>query len=85
MMPRFTMPNQKPFRMYCTVRNTTYGLRLGHVPVRWKAKQAAYLAVQILAYSIHHGFAGRAVRPLLTGLRDGLFGRLGPPPPGLGP
>ncbi len=77
----FRMPNQKPFRMYCTVRNTTYGLRLGHVPLRWKARQAAYLAVQMLGYGYHHGFARHAVRPLLAGLRDGLLGRLGPPPP----
>lgn len=81
----FTMPNQKPFRMYCTVRNTIYGLRLGHIPLRWKAKQTAYLAVQMLGYGFHHGFARKAVGPLLTGLRDGFFGRLGPPPPGVGP
>ena len=80
----FRMPNQKPFRMYCTLRNTTYGLRLGHVPLRWKAKQTAYMAVQILGYSYHHGFARKAVRPLWAGLRDGLLGRLGPPPPEAG-
>jgi len=56
------MPNQKPFRMYCTLRNTTYGLRLAHVPWRWKAKQAAYMAVQVLGYSYHHGYFDGAER-----------------------
>lgn len=79
-----TMPHQKPFRMYCHLRNTTYGLRLRHVPLRWKARQAAYMALQIIGYGRHYGFARGSMRPLFAGLRDGLLGRLGPPPPDAG-
>ena len=78
------MPGQAPFRMYCHLRNTTYGFRLQHVPLRWKIKQAAYMAIQIIGYSIHHRFARGAVAPLFAGLRDGILGRLGPPPPEVG-
>ena len=74
------MPNQAPVRMYCHIRNTTYGFRLPHVPLRWKVKQAAYMAIQIIGYSLHHSFARDAVAPLFAGLRDGILGRLGPPP-----
>ena len=74
------MPSQKPFRMYCHLRNTVYGFRLAHVPLRWKLKQAVYMALQIIGYSLHHRFARGTVGPLFAGLRDGLLGRLGPPP-----
>jgi len=75
-----TMPNQKPFRMYSYLRNTLYGLRLGHVPFGWKARQLAYLPLQMFGFARHHGFSGHAVRPMLAGIRDGLLGRLGVPP-----
>jgi len=74
------MPNQKPFRMYSYLRNTLYGLRLGHVPLGWKARQLAYLPLQMFGFARHHGFSGHAVRPMLAGIRDGLLGRLGVPP-----
>lgn len=80
----FTMPNQKPFRMYCHIRNTLYGFRLGHVPLRWKLRQLGYLPLQAIGYALHHGMAGGVLRPLLAGLRDGMLGRLGPPPPDSG-
>ncbi len=75
-----TMPNQKPFRMYSYVRNTLYGFRLGHVPLGWKLRQAAYLPLQMIGFARHHGFRREAVLPLLAGLRDGILGRLGVPP-----
>ena len=79
-----TMPKQAPVRMYCHIRNTTYGLRLPHIPLRWKVKQTAYMVIQIIGYSLHHRFARAAVAPLLAGVRDGLLGRLGPPPEQMG-
>ncbi len=75
------MPHQKPFRMYCHLRNTLYGFRLRHVPLRWKLRQAAYMVLQVVGYWSHHGYSGAALAPLMAGLRDGLRGRLGPPPP----
>ena len=79
-----TMPNQRPFRMGTYLRNAVYCLRLRHVPLGWKLRQAAYLPLQMLGYARHHRFRGAAVRPMLAGLRDGLLGRLGVPP-GVGP
>ncbi len=79
-----TMPNQKPFRMYTYIRNTLYAFRLRHLPLRWKLRQAIYLPLQILGYARYHGFARHITRPLLSGLGDGLRGRLGVPPPEAG-
>lgn len=75
-----TMPNQRPVRMYTYVRNSLYGFRLGHVPLRWKLRQLVYLPLQMLGFARHHGFRAAAVAPLLAGVRDGLLGRLGVPP-----
>ena len=76
----FRMPRQRPFRMYCHLRNTLYGFRLPHIPLRWKARQAAYMGVQVAAYAVHHRGSRAAVAPLLAGLWDGVRGRLGVPP-----
>ncbi len=73
------MPKQKPFRMYCVVRNTLYGLRLRHIPLAWKLRQVAYLPLQIGTYIFHHRFRRPIVRLMLRGLGDGVMGRLGPP------
>ncbi|MCW6511438.1 glycosyltransferase family 2 protein [Lichenifustis flavocetrariae] len=73
------MPKQRPFRMYCVVRNTVYGLRLGHIPLSWKLKQVAYLPVQTGAFLLHHRLKWSVLKLLLLGVRDGLAARLGPP------
>ncbi len=75
-----TMPNQRPFRMGTYLRNTLYNLRLGHVPLGWKARQLLYLPLQCFGFARHHRFRADAVAPMLRGLRDGLIGRLGVPP-----
>ena len=77
-----TMPNQRPFRMATYLRNTIYGFRLPHIPLGWKARQLAYLPLQVWGFARHHGFRGEALRPMLAGLRDGVLGRLGLPPGG---
>ena len=75
----WSMPKQRPFRMYCVVRNTLYGLRLQHIPTGWKLKQVAYLLLQISAFVLHHRLNWSVTKLLLLGLCDGLLGRLGPP------
>lgn len=75
-----SMPNQRPFRMGTYLRNTLFSVRLRHVPLRWKLVQALYLPLQVWGFARHHRFRGAALRPMLAGLRDGLLGRLGPPP-----
>lgn len=76
-----TMPRQKPFRMYCYLRNNIHGLRLRHVPAGWKLRQIPLLALQAYGYARAAGFAPSAMGPLWRGLVDGLRGRLGEPPP----
>lgn len=73
------MARQPLFRMATYLRNTVYGLRLPHLPVRWKLRQAAYLPVQIGLYWADSGFRPRVLLRLAEALRDGLAGRLGPP------
>ena len=73
------MPKQQPFRMYCVVRNTLYGLRLAHIPTIWKLKQVVYLVLQMSAFLLHHRLKWSVTKLLLLGLSDGIAGRLGPP------
>ncbi len=73
------MPDQPLFRMAVYVRNTAYGWRLPHVPLRWKVKQAAYLPLQIGLYWSRHRFSPRVLAHLLAALAQGLGGRLGRP------
>ncbi|WP_096487903.1 glycosyltransferase family 2 protein [Methylorubrum populi] len=73
------MPDQPLFRMAVYVRNTAYGWRLAHVPVRWKLKQAAYLPLQIGLYWSRHRFSPKVLARLLAALAQGLSGRLGRP------
>jgi rhamnosyltransferase len=74
------MPDQKPFRMHAYLRNNAYGFRLPHVPLRWKLRQAPYLALQALAYAVRHRFDGEVLRTLGAGVWRGFKGDLGPPP-----
>ena len=73
------MPRQPLFRMATYLRNTAYGLRLPHLPMGWKLRQAAYLPVQAGLYWADSGFARPVLLRLVEAVRDGLAGRLGPP------
>lgn len=77
---RMIMPDQKPFRMHAYLRNNVYGLRLPHVPLRWKLRQAPYLALQAFVFALHHKFDRRVLKALASGIWSGLMGNLGPPP-----
>ena len=73
------MPEQPPFRMAVYLRNTAFGWRLRHVPLRWKLRQMAYLPAQIGLYWAHHGFRPGILARLLRAFAAGLAGRLGRP------
>lgn len=73
------MPEQPPFRMAVYLRNTAFGWRLRHVPLRWKLRQMAYLPIQIGLYWAHHGFRPGLLARLLRAFAAGLRGRLGRP------
>jgi rhamnosyltransferase len=74
------MPDQKPFRMHAYLRNNVYGLRLAHVPLRWKVRQAPYLALQAFVFALHHRFDRRVLKALGSGVWGGLKAELGAPP-----
>ena len=57
-----SMPDQRPFRMGTYVRNAVYCLRLRHIPLGWKLRQAAYLPLQMTGYARHHGFRRASMR-----------------------
>lgn len=77
---RLTMPRQKLFRMGTYLRNNIYGLRLAHVPLGFKLRQAAYLPAQALMFWRDAGFSMSVAGTLARAAADGLRGRLGPPP-----
>lgn len=73
------MPRQPLFRMATYLRNSVYGWRLGHVPLRWKLRQAAYLPLQVALYWRDGGYRPAILLRLGRAVLDGLAGRLGRP------
>ena len=73
-------PRQRAFRMYSYVRNTMYGMRLPHVPLGWKLRQLVYVPAQLGLVFWRQGFDLSVLRRAALAARDGLTGRLGPPP-----
>ncbi|WP_156115982.1 glycosyltransferase family 2 protein [Bosea sp. UNC402CLCol] len=71
-----------PIRNYYYARNVIATARLRHVPLFWRIKSCVGLAAQVGLLALK-GPRG-ALRPIQAGLRDGLKGRLGPAPEGMG-
>jgi rhamnosyltransferase len=67
-------------RLYYYIRNGVDGLRLPHMPVRWKARQTAAFVAQLSLLMARRGFAARPVRLILRAIRDGWTGRMGQAP-----
>lgn len=71
---------QSDLRIYFYLRNAAHGLRLPHLPRRWRARVALRLAAQAGVLLSARRFA-RPTRALVwRALRDGWAGRLGPAP-----
>lgn len=68
-----------PIRNYYYARNVIAVARLSHVPLSWRIKSCAALAMQIGLMALKGAPGG--LPPIWAGLRDGLAGRLGPAPP----
>jgi rhamnosyltransferase len=73
------MPRQPLFRMATYLRNSVYGWRLGHIPLRWKLRQAVYLPVQVALYWRDAGYRPAVLARLVRAVFDGFAGRLGRP------
>jgi len=71
---------QDDTRLYYYLRNAADGLRLSHMPARWKARQIATLAVQLPLLLASRRFSGRTIGLIRRALGDGWGGRLGRAP-----
>lgn len=72
----FQSLRQSETRLFYYIRNATNGLRLHHMPLRWKVAQTIQIAVQILFVLM---FKSPQIKPsfFLKAMRDGWAGRLG--------
>ena len=75
---------QSDLRPYYYLRNAVSGLRLAHLPLRWKARVGLRRAVQAGLLLVDRRF-GRATQRLITrAIGDGWSGHLGPAPAAIG-
>lgn len=77
---RFQIARLSDPRAFCYLRNNTYCLRLPHMDVRWKLRQAVRLFAQGALLVLSGGLERRNFSLVSRALRDGWNGRLGPPP-----
>jgi len=71
-----------PVRNYYYARNVVATARLPYVPALWRARSCVSLVAQIGLLALRG--APSSLRPVRAGLRDGVLGRMGPAPAGLG-
>ncbi|MEM1306662.1 MAG: hypothetical protein AAGG99_03985 [Pseudomonadota bacterium] len=74
----------QPDRLYYTVRNGLYALRLSHIPRRARLRQAARLVAQIGVASVAHAGGASARHALWQAVSDAARSRLGPRASGRG-
>jgi rhamnosyltransferase len=70
-------------RVYYYLRNAADGMKLPHMPWRWKWRQAARMTAQIGLGLVSKGDSSVSARLVWRALSDGYAGRLGPAPRGL--
>jgi rhamnosyltransferase len=71
---------QSPLRAYYYLRNATHGLRLAHLPLRWKTRTAVRLTAQSVALIAQRRFSRNVRQLIMRAVKDGWSGRLGPAP-----
>jgi rhamnosyltransferase len=71
---------QSDIRNYYYIRNAVSGLRLRHIPLRWKLHVIGRLAIQALALLTSRRGAASARKLIGRAIADGWAGRLGPAP-----
>jgi rhamnosyltransferase len=71
---------QSDLRNFYYLRNAVEGLRLPHLPLRWKLRVAARLAVQCGMLLLDRKFAPATCKLVARAISDGWSGRLGPAP-----
>jgi rhamnosyltransferase len=72
------LAKQPPVRLFTYARNQTVMMRLPHVPLWWKARTAALIALRVVL-GLSRGFRGPEVAAILRGIRSGLRGEMGRP------
>jgi rhamnosyltransferase len=73
-------PKQPPMRLFAYVRNQAYCLRLAHLPLWWRVLLTAHLVRLCGAYWLEAEDKREMGALINRALRDGVGGRLGPPP-----
>lgn len=71
------MNGYNPSRIYYRSRNYIYLLRLTHVPLLWKIRTFWYWLGVFYAYALFSNNRKRYFKAFLTGIWDGLLGRMG--------
>ncbi|MFC4172952.1 hypothetical protein ACFOYU_12920 [Microvirga sp. GCM10011540] len=77
---RIRFPRQNPMRMYSYFRNQAACLRLGHIPVGWRARFALHMIRLALSTWAASPLSLRPLGVMAQAVAHGLTGRLGPPP-----
>ena len=72
------LAKQPPVRLFTYARNQVAMMWLPHVPLWWKARAAALIALRLLL-GLRRGFRGPEASAILRGIRSGLRGELGRP------
>jgi rhamnosyltransferase len=73
------LTRQPPDRLFTFARNQTAMMRLAHVPLWWKARVSAVMALRLIV-SLVIGRGGTDALAILRGIGAGLRQRLGAPP-----
>jgi rhamnosyltransferase len=73
------LTDQPAERIYTYFRNQTAMLRMGHIPVSWKARFMSTLPARIAIYALTHRFSLSVFKAMGLGLLDGAVNRLGAP------
>ncbi len=79
--PQFV--RQSAPRAYYYLRNAVDSMKLGHMPLRWKWRQAVRMTGQIGLALVAPDNSAITAKLIWRALRDGYAGRLGPSPQGL--
>jgi rhamnosyltransferase len=75
------IPWHSPLRHYFQFRNGVYLQKLRHVPIGWKLSDCFYMLKKLVFFTLVGRPRSAHLGAMWRGFRDGLRGRLGPPPP----
>lgn len=81
LLPAYKTVVHSPTRLYYMMRNRVLLYRRAEVPARWTAQDLPRLVLKFVGTAVFLKPRLGYLRAMLSGLRDGIAGRLGPMPP----